>query len=235
VQCEVLEVSDVVVLVPGLGLGPDAFDALAALLRDAGFQIVGYDPRPAFETGVRRAKDFSLHDLATDTAAVIEHHQSPAHLIGWAFGNRVARCVAADRPDIVRSLTLLAAGGQVAPDPAVGSALRSAEPGERNRVLFAPGNKPVDFGGSFSAATAAAQAAAMDATPLADRWLGGTAAMLVIQGLDDRVAVPDNGRQLIADIGERGQLVEIANAGHALLVEQPEAIAQALIPFLRSH
>ena len=223
---------DLAILLPGLGLGPEPFDALAAILRDAGFQVVGYDPRPTLEA-VAPEPGVSLHDLAADVVAVIEARQPRAHLVGWAFGNRVARCAAADRPDVVRSVTLLAAGGLVPPDPDVHAAMRSADPAERNRVLFAPGNEPLDLGVWFSAATAKVQSAAVAATPLEDWWLGGTAPMLVIQGLDDRVAVPANGRRLVAEIGDRGRLVEIANAGHALVVEQPQAIAQQLLPFLR--
>jgi len=37
------------------------------------------------------------------------------------------------------------------------------------------------------------------------------------------------------DIGERVMVVEIAKAGHALLPEQPEAVAKAVIDYIRKH
>ena len=120
-------------------------------------------------------------------------------------------------------------------DPDVSAALRSAQPGERSRMMFAPGNEPVDLRGWISAEAAKAQSAAIAATPLEDWWLGGTAPMLVVQGLDDRLAVPANGRRLVEEIGDRGRLVEIANAGHVLVMEQPQAIAGQLVPFLRAN
>jgi hypothetical protein len=55
------------------------------------------------------------------------------------------------------------------------------------------------------------------------------------QGLDDRVAVPENGRRLIAEIGDRGRLVELADAGHALLFEQPDVVANVVLAFLRDQ
>jgi pimeloyl-ACP methyl ester carboxylesterase len=73
------------------------------------------------------------------------------------------------------------------------------------------------------------------ATPLEDWWLGGSAPLLVVQGLDDRVAVPENGRRLIAEIGDRGRLVELADASHALIFEQPDLVANAVLAFLHDQ
>ncbi len=59
--------------------------------------------------------------------------------------------------------------------------------------------------------------------------------MLIVQGLDDALAVPENGRILKAEMGDRAELVELANCGHAMLPEQPAAIAEAVLRFLRAH
>jgi pimeloyl-ACP methyl ester carboxylesterase len=49
--------------------------------------------------------------LAADIAGVLEAlAAAPAHVVGHAFGNRVARCLATDRPDPVRRVVLLAGG-----------------------------------------------------------------------------------------------------------------------------
>src|SRR4051794_41945040 len=76
----------------------------------------------------------TLHDLAGDVAGVIKAIGcGPAHLVGHAFGNRIARCLAVDQPSLVRSVTLLAAGGLIAPPPgAVGTHLFQATPGQMN-------------------------------------------------------------------------------------------------------
>lgn len=197
-----------VVLLPGLGRGPSDFDDLAARLLAEGFDAVAYDPLPAF--GDSDHAGITLHDIAADVARPLDE---PAHLVGHALGNRVARCLAADRPELVRSVTLLAAGGLVPPGPDA----------RRSLASFGPPN-----------AAAAAQAEAARNTPLEDWWLGGSAPMLVVQGLGDVIAVPENGRRLVAEIGERGRLVELVDAGHALLLEQPDAVAAIVIDFLRS-
>jgi pimeloyl-ACP methyl ester carboxylesterase len=54
-----------------------------------------------------------------------------AHLLGWAFGNRVARAASQNHPDRVETVTLLAAGGLVPPAEAVAAAFRQlGEPGQ---------------------------------------------------------------------------------------------------------
>jgi pimeloyl-ACP methyl ester carboxylesterase len=49
------------------------------------------------------------------------------------------------------------------------------------------------------------------------------------------MAPPANGHALKETLGDRVQLIDLADAGHALLPEQPEAIAEAIIAFLRQH
>jgi pimeloyl-ACP methyl ester carboxylesterase len=48
------------------------------------------------------------------------------HLVGHAFCNRIARCLAVDQPPLVRSVTLLAAGGLIGPSTPLGTAFRNA-------------------------------------------------------------------------------------------------------------
>ena len=82
---------------------------------------------------------------------------------------------------------------------------------------------------------AQAQLAAAQATPREHWWAAGAAPLLVIQGLEDNLAVPANGRALREEFGDRVQLIELEHAGHALLPERPEAIAEAVVAFLRAH
>src|SRR5690606_19493524 len=106
-----------VVLLPSLGRGASDFDDLATRLADAGYTAAAIDPRGAGES-CGAAYGLTLHHYAADVAAVIEAcGDGPAHVVGHAFGNRVARCLAADRPVLVRSVTLIASGGMTPPDP----------------------------------------------------------------------------------------------------------------------
>ena len=56
--------------------------------------------------------------------------------------------------------------------------------------------------------------------------------LLVIQGLDDVAAPPANGHALREQLGERVRVVDLPDAGHFLLLEQPEAVARAVSQFL---
>src|SRR3954464_3065860 len=76
----------------------------------------------------------TLHDLAGDVAGVIKAIGcGPAHLVGHAFGNRIARCLAVDQPPLGRSVTLLAAGGLIAPATGpIGTHFRNATQAKMN-------------------------------------------------------------------------------------------------------
>jgi pimeloyl-ACP methyl ester carboxylesterase len=121
-----------VVLLPNAGCSASYFEHFVHQLALAGFQSVAVNMRGvANSTG--SLAGISLHDLAADVAAVIEALGcAPAHVLGHAFGNRVARCLAADRPDLVRSFILLAAGGLIAPPTPLGSAFRNAGDAKRS-------------------------------------------------------------------------------------------------------
>ena len=63
-----------------------------------------------------RMEHLTLHDFAADVAAVIEAEGGgPAVVLGHAFGQWVARTLAADRPDLVRGVVLAAAAAKSAP------------------------------------------------------------------------------------------------------------------------
>lgn len=233
-----------VVLVASLGRSSNDFKELSTTLSVAGYRVLAIDLRGVGDSS-GPIKGHTLHDIAADVAAVIERLAAgPAHLGGHAFGNRVVRCLAADRPDLTLSVTLFAAGGLVPPAPEVRAAMvrcfaNLADPTVRiadlQLAFFSKGSDASVWLDGWWPAAAKAGVAALEATPLEDWWNAGPVPVLVIQGLDDVCAVPENGRRFIADADERGHLVELAGAGHALLPEKPEAVANALISFLKSH
>jgi pimeloyl-ACP methyl ester carboxylesterase len=230
--------SRIVVCLPSLGRPPRDFDHLADALGDAGFEVHAIDLG-----AVTDAAD--LHAYAATVASHVEAYCAggPVHVVGHAFGNRVARCLAADRPDLVASVTLLAAGGRHPGDDEAHRALLrcfGGPPAPEHRVavetaFFAPGNDPTPFLDGWDADAARWQGQAVRATDPADWWDAGSAPVLVVQGLDDRIAPPANGRELAIAHPERVTLVEIERAGHALLPEQPAAVAAAVIGFLHGR
>ena len=76
---------------------------------------------------------------------------------------------------------------------------------------------------------------ANQATPLKEWWNGGHAPMVVIQGLDDLTAVPENGLILKRENVERVKLINIEKAGHFMIYEQPTKVSEEIITFLSSY
>ena len=79
-----------------------------------------------------------------------------------------------------------------------------------------------------SAATIKAQTSS-PSTPVESWWAGGKAPMLVLQGLHDVIAPPENGRSLKQDYPDRVTLVEFQDLGHGMARERPDLISNAII------
>lgn len=233
-----------VVLLASLGRGADDFAGLAARLADAGYCALAPEPR-----GVRGSssplKDVTMADLADDVAAVIRSlADGHATVIGHAFGNRVARMVATRHPEVVESLVLLACGGLVPPSTEITAAMtavfdasldRQAHLDAVARAFFAPGNDPSPWDDGWHGATAVSQARATMRTSIEEWWMAGKADVLVVQPAADVVAIPENAEKVVEMLGERASMVTIPDAGHALLPEQPEAVASEVLAWLRSR
>lgn len=226
----------VLVLLPGLGRPAEDLDPLAARLVASGYRVLQPDPRGSGSQGP--LEELTLHDLARDIAAVIESAGGPAVIVGHAFGNRIARSVAADRPDLVRVVVLLGCSGLVQPTPEIAEAIRLAQaedtdlPTREQAVRdawFAPGRDISAWVGGWSQPVMKAYLAAAAATDTASWWTAGSAPVIIIQGLADVSAPPENGRRLKEEIGARATLVELPGIGHALPVEDPDAVADAVI------
>jgi pimeloyl-ACP methyl ester carboxylesterase len=241
-ECRIYGSGDPIVLLANAGCSTGYFDDLARKLTPGGFQTIAVNMRGV---GASRGplEGITLHDLAADVAGIIEAMGcGRAHLLGHAFGNRIARCLAADRPTLVRSVTLLAAGGLIAPPTPLGTAFRNAPSAKMNgsdcvTVLGARWLSPSSDPGILSAvecwpAIHIAHLATGRNVPLGEWWSAGSAPLLVIQGLDDEAAPPGNGHALRDQLGTRVQLVDLPRAGHFLVLEQPEAVRRAVAEFL---
>jgi pimeloyl-ACP methyl ester carboxylesterase len=233
-----------VVLIPSLGRGASDFDDLGARLARAGYRAAAVDPRGV---GLSRGpmEGVTLADYADDVAAVVrELSKGPAVVVGHAFGNRVARATAARHPELVSRLVLIAAGGQVAPPARISQALeRVFDPGASPKAhleavrmaFFARGADPAIWAGGWYEAVARAQGASGRATPR-DAWIsGGSAPILVIQGAEDAVAPPANAMELARAYPGRVCVTTLRHAGHAMLPEQPAAIAERVTAYLRAR
>jgi pimeloyl-ACP methyl ester carboxylesterase len=252
VELEVLSQGSgpVIVMLPSLGRSGEDYDAVATMLASEGFRVLRPQPR-----GIGRSKGpmdgLSMHDLAADVAKVIESEDKGSVIVvGHAFGNFVARQIAADRPDLVRGVVVAAASsGKVPPgstEKPIGPEIRQAIDGPSNASLpeakrleylqiafFAPGNDASVWLGGWNSDVHHMESHAREHTPVDDYFAAGTAPILDLQAENDPVAPRRFAGVLKSMLGDRVTIVVIPNASHALFPEQPKAVTQAIAAFAR--
>jgi pimeloyl-ACP methyl ester carboxylesterase len=231
-----------IVMLPSLGRGASDFDAIAERLAAASFRVLRPEPRGI---GASRGPmtGIDLHTYAADIAAVIEHDRSgPAFVVGHAFGNRVARMLAVDRPDLVRAVSLVAANVGHAPSPpVVREAIKaSANPSlpERLQALqfafFAPGHDARSWLTGWHPEVLAAQRIAGDRTSRQEDYAAGTVPILYLQPDHDPLAHVEDAHEFKRALGERVTVTVIPHCSHAAIEEQPEVISDLLIAYARA-
>jgi len=233
-----------IVLLPSLGRGAEDFDPIAERLAAASFRVLRPQPR-----GIGQSRGpmtgIDLHSYAADVAAVIEHDRGgPAFVVGHAFGNRVARMLAVDRPDLVRAVSLLAANVGHAPSPPVvreaikASANPSLPDAERLQALqfafFAPDNDARGWLAGWHPEVLAAQRVAGDRTSRAADYAAGNVPILYLQPDHDPLAHVEDAHEFKQVLGDRVTVTVIQNCSHAAIVERPDAISDALISYARA-
>jgi pimeloyl-ACP methyl ester carboxylesterase len=238
----------VIILLPSLGRDSEEFDPAAARIAAAGFRVLRPQPR-GYGGSVGPMQSLTLHDFARDVAAVIQHenasHQTdaPAILAGHAFGHFVAKMTAVDFPKLVRAVILIGAAQKV-PDPSVQKSVviapdPSQPEAERLKhlklVFFAPGNDPKLWLTGFHANVREAEITARDATPQKEYWSSGSAPILDIQGANDPYRPRSSSSELVEEFGARRvSVVIIPHAAHAIIVEQPRPVADAIVKYARA-
>jgi pimeloyl-ACP methyl ester carboxylesterase len=234
---------------PLVFMHPEAFGGIrgdtgfAEALVQQGMRFAGMNPRGSGGS-MGPMTGITLHDMAADAIAAIERYSDgPVIFIGHAGGNRVGRMVATLRPDLVRILILLCAGGKVPSSPEVRKAtarwrddsLPWTERLKAAEVCFlAPGNHFPDHfpWPDYSFAAATAWSAAGQAMDTDEWWAGGSGRIFVVQGAQDPAAPPENGHLLRDEFPDRVELVDIEGAGHFPQIEQPQATLDAVVGYL---
>jgi pimeloyl-ACP methyl ester carboxylesterase len=232
-----------VVLIPSLGRGAEDFEDLAQRLALGGYRALRPQPR-GIGGSSGPMEGITLHDFARDVVAVIgKNGGGPAVVAGHAFGNFVARTTAADFPDLVRAVVLLGATHVWPLPPDVRSSINkshdmSLPEDERIRCMkhafFAPGNDPRVWLGGWHEEVMHAERAATEATPREEWWHAGKAPILDVLPANDVCTPPEARNRYRDEFGaDRVATTLIPNAGHALLPEQPEAVAKAILAYLK--
>jgi pimeloyl-ACP methyl ester carboxylesterase len=234
------------IMIPSLGREASDFNEIVPALNKAGYRTIAVEARSPGSEPNKNPKPLTFHDFGKDINAIVSTETKSDEslvLFGHALGNRIARVYATDFPSRVRALILIAAGGKVEIDQHLRDSMKHCfwtfmpdfwRLGEVKYAFFADTNKvPYSWKVGWNISTAKLQKVASEATPSTEWWAGGTAPMLVVQGVKDRVAPAENSSKLLKEeFGDRVTVAMIENAGHALLPEQPAAIEKAVVEFL---
>lgn len=218
------------------------FDPLVRPLVAAGFRVLRPQPR-GMGASCGPLEGLTLADLAGDVQRVIVHHAGGrAVIVGHAFGHFVARLADLLFPAAVRGVVVLAGAArefppglpqslEIAADPAAPEALRLQH---LQHAFFAPGQDARAWLTGWHPALRDVYRRAALQPPKSTWWPHANAPLLELQGEHDPWRPPHTRDELIAALGPaRVQRVLIAGASHAMVPEQPLAVAEALVAWVR--
>lgn len=240
---------DVVVDAPAGGAGPAIvllpssqrdsldFDAVARQLALHGHRVLRPQPRGMGRTTLALTP-LTLHILAQDVIDTVNAlGGGRAVLAGHAFGHFIARVADLDHPEGVRGVVVAGAAARVFP-PGMAESLDIASDARQpdalriahlQRAFFAPGNDPTAWLEGWHPGLRAIYRAAGTVPPKDRWWTVAHAPLLDLQGAQDPWRPRESRTELQDLLGAQQVTVQlIEQASHALVVEQPAAVAGAI-------
>jgi pimeloyl-ACP methyl ester carboxylesterase len=237
---------EAIVMLSGRGLDVGYLEPLAAELAKAGYRAIRVNRRGVGKS-TGQLTDITYHTHAKDVSGVVQAlGLKRVDILGQALGGRIARTFAADYPSMTRSAILVPGAGliEAAPDEAkamqamfkpgatqdeimAGMSFMVGDPKDRERVWNIVQPSSITDPATLKSETTTT-------APFEDWWAPeGPMPYLVIQGLKDRSALPENSRKLKEELGARVTLIELPNAGHLSPVESPNEVSSAIVTFLK--
>ncbi|MBC7631553.1 alpha/beta hydrolase [Aeromicrobium sp.] len=203
------------------------------------------------------AGDYDMETLADDAAAIVEGlGAGPVHYVGLSMGGFVGMRLAARRPELIRSLTLLdTSAGPEDPEKISKYRLLAKVYGLLGLGPVRSQVEPIMFGPTFLADPAStvhrdawmAEVRAVkrsgmkkaiygvtDRLPILPELGAITAPTLVVVGADD-VATPVAKAEVIAGAIAGSRLEIVPDSGHSSTIEQPKALSDLIEAFVDQH
>jgi len=222
----------------------------------ASYRCIAYDHRGQGQSASSCSPVIDMETLYFDAVALIERLGiAPCHFVGLSMGGFVGVRLAARRPDIVSTLTLLGTRAQREP------AANLVKYRRLNGVARLLGTQPVVrrlmpifFGDTFLSdpdrsqarrtwhqRIAACQRAVYKAVngvlyrPSVETELHNVQTpTLILHGAEDRAIPPQAGRQLAESLSQ-AEFQQVPSAGHSPPIEQPDWVTDRIGQFLRQQ
>ncbi|WP_288251461.1 alpha/beta hydrolase [uncultured Hydrogenophaga sp.] len=242
VQVEVLidGAGPTMVLLPSAQRDSLDFDELTGELVRAGYRVLR--PQPRGVGGSQGPMDpLTLNDLANDVALALRQlGVGKAVVIGHAYGHFVARVLDKNHPELVRGIVVAGAASKTYPASLVQSlyiASDSKQPEALRRqhlqsAFFAPGSDPGAWLTGWHPQLREPYRKAATVPPKDDWWTVSNSPILDLQGADDPWRPAATTQELRDQLGDKVTVKRIARASHALVPEQPKAVASAIIEWV---
>lgn len=235
-------VGPTVVLLPSSLRDSLDYDKVAELIAAKGFKVLRPQPRGMGRSSPPPA-GMTLSTLASDVALTIERlGDSQAVVVGHAYGHWVARVLDMEHPKLVRGIVVAGASSKIYP-AWLGETLNIASDTSKpdverltalEKIMFAPGNDARSWlTGWYPQWRAAYRSAAL--SPAKDLWFNqANAPVLDLSAEQDPWRHPSTRNELKDLLKEKVTVQTIANASHALVVEQPQAVADAVVAWIKT-
>lgn len=235
-----------IILMPSSQRDASDYDDCAAYLAAAGHRVLRPWPR-GMGASNGPMEGVTLNTLADDAVFALQQlgGARPAIWLGHAFGHYVVRVADLAQPQWVRGVVIAAAAAHTFPGNATKTLAIASDPqrpeAERLAALregfFAPGNDPSPWlHGWYPHAQTPYRSSAAGAVPdKAAWWPVAHAPILDLQAADDPWRPPQTRNELRDVLGSDKVTVQvIEGASHALPCEQPRAVAQAVLDWIRT-
>jgi len=242
---------ETIVFIHGLMLASESYEAQVEAFKGR-YRVVTYDLRGQGRSAKTNDR-LDLDSLAEDADAVVETLAGgSAHIVGFSMGTFIAMRLAARRPELVRSLTLIGPSADAeAPEnmPKYERLIRVVRLfGPR---LFAGQLMKILFGDTFLNAPEMvgrrvrwrrvverlprslhrAAAASAHRSAIVRELERINVPTLVVSGEEDRPIPPERARAVHATI-KGARFLSFERTGHAVMIERPDAFNDALSRFL---
>ncbi len=219
------------------------------------YRTVCYDHRGQGRSQIAAAGPLDMDTLADDAIALIQHLElPPVHFVGLSMGGFVGMRVAARRPELVRSLTLMATAADPEPRENHLSYIAMCGLGWAGGMrLLAPKIMRIMCGRTFlsESSTAAdrdrltwmlqqnsrlvyrAVLAVVHRAGAAEHARSIRCPTLVLRGSED-AAIGRPRALALHRLVDKSRFVEVEQAGHTLTLERPNEVNRELTEFLHS-
>lgn len=237
-----------VILLPGLGTDVSAFARQSPVLAER-YRVLGVNPRGVGLSDAPDAESYDVAQTAADAAAVYE---GAAHVIGASLGAAAALELALAQPERVKSLTLITPFVEASPRLLALAEGWRRMAAEATPETLAAALLPWFFSSGFLADKAArgrtlrglAQTVARVPATTLDRMVAGMVSWSGTRVNDlGKLSVPTlvvaagedlltRGAEAIADAIPGAKLLVEPHAGHAVALESPDAVNDAIAAHL---